>query len=241
MIASPTRAPPIHPAAGKTVEAIVTIETPVQPSANRPFRALADTDRDASLDAMLAGWDRASPVWVFGYGSLIWNPGFEFDRKVRGRVFGYHRSLCLWSKVYRGTPERPGLVLGLEPGGSVHGVAFRIPSDGAHTHLRALWQRELVTGSYVPRWLDVRLDPDEPGRVRAIGFVMDRRAAGYAGELDRRTLLDTVCGARGRNGSCADYLLSTVQSLAEHRIHDRHLARLAEEVGIEIALPRDPA
>ena len=88
------------------------------------------------------------------------------------------------------------------------------------------------------RWLDVRLANGEPRRVRAIGFVMDRRAAGYAGELDRRTLLDTVCGARGRNGTCADYVISTVQSLAEHRIHDRHLARLAEEVGVEIAFPR---
>ena len=214
---------------------------PDRDAASRLSATLADADREASLEAMLAGHDVDTPVWVFGYGSLIWNPEFAFDRKARGRVFGYHRSLCLWSHVYRGTPERPGLVLGLERGGSVHGVAFRIPAPTVR-HLRALWKRELVTGSYLPRWLDVRLAPEAAGAagetVRAIGFVIDRHDPGYAGTLDRHTLLETVCGAHGRNGSCADYVLFTVQSLAEHHIYDRHLATLAEEVGAKIALPR---
>lgn len=198
---------------------------------------LGDDERDASLADVLADWDRQEPVWVFGYGSLIWRPEFDFDLKARGLVYGYHRSLCLWSHLYRGTPEKPGLVLGLEPGGSVHGVAFRIPAAIAHEHLRALWKRELFTGSYVPRWLEVRIGDAE--RVKAIGFVMNRAGPGYAGSLDRGTMLHTVCTASGSKGSCADYLLSTVQSLAEHRIHDRHLAKLAAEVGVKIALPRD--
>jgi glutathione-specific gamma-glutamylcyclotransferase len=206
----------------------------------RPHARLGDAERDASLDRMLSAWDRRQPVWVFGYGSLIWRPEFDFDHKARGRVFGYHRSLCLWSRVYRGTPEKPGLVLGLEPGGSVHGVAFRIPGAIAHAHLRALWKRELLTGSYVPRWLGVRIGHRTDERVRAIGFVMDRTAPGYAGEVDRTTMLETVCSARGSYGTCADYVLSTVQSLAEHAIYDRHLAKLAEEVGAQIALPRNP-
>ena len=201
------------------------------------FATLSKAEREASLTATLAAWNGVDPVWVFGYGSLIWRPEFDFDAKARGLVYGYHRSLCLWSKVYRGTPEKPGLVLGLEPGGSVHGVAFRIPALHARRDLRALWKREQVTGSYVPRWLDVRIDNGHEGRVRAIGFVMNRAAAGYAGELDRNTLLDTVCSARGRNGSCAEYLIATVKSLAEYKIHDRHLVRLAEEVGVKIALP----
>ena len=203
-------------------------------------KTLDDDARDASLERVLRPWDRNEPVWVFGYGSLIWRPEFEFDLKVRGRVHGYHRSLCLWSRLYRGTPERPGLVLGLEPGGSVHGVAFRIPARDAHRDLRALWRRELFTGSYVPRWLQVRLADDDASQVRAIGFVMDRSAPGYAGSLDRTTMLDTVCTASGSNGTCAEYVLSTVQSLAEHRIYDRHLAKLAEEVGAKIALPAAP-
>lgn len=203
-----------------------------------PFATLDDDARDASLDRMLADWDGKEPVWVFGYGSLIWHPEFTFDFKSRGLVYGYHRSLCLWSRLYRGTPEKPGLVLGLEPGGSVHGVAFRIPAADARKHLRALWKRELFTGSYVPRWLEVRMGGAE--RVQAIGFVMNRAAPGYAGTLDRATMLDTVCTASGRNGTCAEYLLSTVRSLAEHRIHDRHLAQLAAEVGAKIALPPSP-
>ena len=204
------------------------------PSPARPvFATQDDAALDASLDRVLDGWDRESSIWVFGYGSLIWRPEFSFDFKSRGLVHGYHRSLCLWSRIYRGTPEKPGLVLGLEPGGSVHGVAFRIPASIAHAHLRTLWKRELLTGSYLPRWLDVRLGDGEE-RVRAIAFVMNRAAPGYAGTLDRSTMLDTVCTASGRNGSCADYLLSTVRSLAEYRIHDRHLAKLAEEVGAKM-------
>lgn len=180
-------------------------------------------------------------MWVFGYGSLIWRPEFAFDAKARGLVHGYHRSLCLWSRIYRGTPEKPGLVLGLEPGGSVHGVAFRIPAAIAHRELRALWARELLTGSYLPRWLEVRLASERDGRpvqrVKAIGFVMNRSAEGYAGELDRSLLLETVCNASGRNGTCAEYVLATVQSLAAYGIYDRHLAALAEEVGVKTTPP----
>ena len=209
-------------------------------TAPHPFATLDDAARDASLDRMLVGWDGQVPVWVFGYGSLIWHPEFPFDFKARGRVHGYHRSLCLWSRIYRGTPEKPGLVLGLEPGGSVQGVAFRIPAPEAREHLRVLWKRELFTGSYVPRWLEVRMEGDEAERVRAIGFVMNRAAPDYAGTLDRATMLDTVCTASGGRGSCAEYLLSTVRSLAEHRIHDRHLAQLAVEVGAKITLPPSP-
>ena len=196
--------------------------------------ALDDDARAASLERMLRDWDRERPVWVFGYGSLIWHPAFAFDHKARGVVHGFHRSLCLWSNVYRGTPEHPGLVLGLESGGSVHGVAFRLPASSAHRSLQALWKRELDTGSYTPRWLGVRVHGvDEP--ITAIGFVMNRSAPGYAGGLDRSTLLDVVCSAHGRNGSCADYLLSTVRSLAEFSIDDRDLTRLAAEVTVRIA------
>lgn len=202
---------------------------------------LDDDAREASLLDTLARWNRDEPVWVFGYGSLIWRPEFTFDAKARGLVHGYHRSLCLWSRIYRGTPEKPGLVLGLEPGGSVHGVAFRIPAAIAHRELRALWARELLTGSYLPRWLEVRLGSDRDersvSRVRAIGFVMNRSAVGYAGEIDRGLLLETVCTASGRNGTCAEYVLSTVRSLAAYGIYDRRLAALAAEIGMKTAAP----
>lgn len=205
------------------------MSTPVHPA------FWTDAMHEASLDEMLTAWDGREPVWVFGYGSLIWRPEFAYDAKVRGLVHGYHRSLCLWSRIYRGTPEKPGLVLALEPGGSVHGVAFRLPADDTRTSLKALWKRELATGSYVPRWLAVRSGDASCEPMRAIGFVMNRAAAGYAGELDRDTLLDTVCTARGRNGTCAEYLLSTVKVLAEYDIHDRHLSDLARDVDRKVA------
>ena len=204
----------------------------LEPTTPPSTKVLPDHERDASLSSMLDDWG-GDAVWVFGYGSLIWRPDFAFDRKQRGLVHGYHRSLCLWSEVYRGTPERPGLVLGLKPGGSVHGVAFRIPAPLVREQLRILWARELVTGDYVPRWLDVRLD--DGARARAIGFVMDRSAVSYAAGLEPAALLDTVCTASGRNGSCADYVLFTVRSLDEHGIHDRRLARLAADVAARMA------
>ena len=196
-----------------------------------PF--LTEAEREASLNRMLADWDRQGPVWIFAYGSLIWHPEFEYDVKVRGTVYGFHRSLCLWSRIYRGTPERPGLVLGLEPGGCCCGVAFRLPATQVFEELKALWAREMTTGSYIPRWLDVRTQSQGvQARFPAIGFVMNRHASGYAGELERSTLLETLRTARGQRGSSAEYLLSTVKCLSEYGIHDRHLAHLAEEISI---------
>ena len=200
-----------------------------------PHALWSEAERERSLELTLGAWDRASPVWVFGYGSLIWHTEFEYEIKTRALVHGYHRSLCLWSRIYRGTPEIPGLVLGLEPGGSCHGVAFRIAARAVARELRGLWGREMLNGSYVPRWLKVRThQAGVPGAFRAIGFVMNRNAAGYAGELDRTTLLQTLRTARGERGSSAEYLLTTVRCLAEYGIHDHHLAQLAEEVTLTV-------
>lgn len=194
---------------------------------------LSSSQLDASLDGMLSQWDRLTPIWVFGYGSLIWHPEFQYDIKTRAVVYGFHRSLCLWSREHRGTPEKPGLVLGLEPGGSCRGVAFRLPPRSAQEELKVLWQREMRTGSYIPRWLDARATADGvPSRFKALSFVMNRGVPEYAGELDRLTLLETLRTARGRRGTSAEYLLSTVKTLSEYGINDRHLAELAEEVGL---------
>jgi cation transport protein ChaC len=186
-----------------------------------------------SLKTTLQGWDGTSPLWVFGYGSLIWHPEIEFDIKTRAVVHGFHRSLCLWSREYRGTPERPGLVLGLEPGGCCRGVAFRIPAAIALDQLRVLWKREMRSGSYTARWLTTRPTGEGPrASFKALSFVMNRNVPEYAGELDRTTLIETLRTARGRRGSSAEYLLSTVRTLSEYGIHDHHLAQLAEEVAL---------
>ncbi|MGA2548919.1 MAG: gamma-glutamylcyclotransferase [Burkholderiaceae bacterium] len=200
---------------------------------------LSPSELDASLHNMLSRWDGSAPVWIFGYGSLIWHPEVQYDIKTRAIVYGFHRSLCLWSREYRGTPERPGLVLGLEPGGSCRGVAFRIPAEIAREELKVLWLREMRTGSYTPRWLDVRATTEGvQQRFRALSFVMNRHAPEYAGELDRTTLIETLRTARGRRGTSAEYLLATVRTLTEYGIHDRHLAELADEVGLTLFDPR---
>lgn len=203
-----------------------------------PPRYLTDADRDASIANILADWNETDPIWVFAYGSLIWRPEFDYDDKACGVVYGFHRSLCLYSTLYRGTPEYPGLVLGLEPGGCCRGVAFRIAPEDVVNQLRMLWRREMMTGSYIPRWIDVRTTAkNSPKRVRAITFVIDRGALGYAGELDREALVTIVRTARGQRGTCAEYVLATVNCLEDHGIHDRHLAELAHDVGLTLFNP----
>ena len=109
-------------------------------------------------------------LWVFGYGSLMWNPGFHYARKHPARLFGFHRAFCIHSTEHRGTPERPGLVLGLAPGGSCHGMAFLVPRRDVARTLLALWQREMRHRTYHPRLVDLRLSTHS---VRARAFIVE--------------------------------------------------------------------
>jgi len=192
-----------------------------------PGRVTAE-QQAASLHQALAGWDRTSPVWLFGYGSLIWNPEVTYDRRIPARVHGYHRRLCLWSRVNRGTLECPGLVAGLDRGGSCAGVAYRLPAATARDELEQLWEREMFMGSYAPRWLDCRLSTREKGTlVSALGFVVRRDAQNYAGKLSETEILAVFeRGSCGRFGTSLDYLIKTVSSLREHGLSDPHLERL---------------
>lgn len=184
--------------------------------------ALAASRRDLLGDDPPAG-----PVWVFGYGSLIWNPAFHYSEQCIGVVNGYHRQFCLWTHLGRGSPDCPGLVLGLERGGSCRGVAFRMaPEDAAH-ELEILWRREMVTGAYLPRWVTVRAGDR---RVRAIAFTINRAHGRYAGRLDEAQIVEVLATAAGRLGPCADYLFNTVRHLDELGLPDRPLRRLAVRV-----------
>ena len=136
--------------------------------------------------------------WVFGYGSLIWRPGFAHVETRRARLFGYRRSLCVYSFVHRGTRERPGLVLGLDHGGSCIGLAFRVPGDLRGEVTTYLRERELVTNVYLERMLDIRLDKTDTGgggAVEAVAYVVDRRHEQYAGALDAADAGAVVRGA----------------------------------------------
>jgi cation transport protein ChaC len=187
-------------------------------------RLLSDEELAASLACTLEGWDGERDLWLFGYGSLIWNPGLPTVESVRARVSGYHRGLYLWSRVNRGTPEQPGLVLALDRGGSCTGVAFRLAGKTAMPHLEALWRREMPMGSYRPAWLPCRLIDER--RVLALAFVMRRDAPTYTGKLPDAVVKAVLGCARGRYGTTLDYVSRTVKALRESGIPDRALEAL---------------
>jgi cation transport protein ChaC len=163
-------------------------------------------------------------LWVFGYGSLMWRPGFPFVERRHAHLYGYHRALCVFSHVHRGTPERPGLVLGLDRGGRCHGVAFRVAAQEAQETVRYLREREQVTGAYVEKLLPVRLR--EGGTVRALAYVVQRRHPQYAGRLPEEDLLRLVRQGRGISGANPDYVRSTHEHLVAMGVLDPMLAGL---------------
>ena len=112
----------------------------MNPDIGLPHR-LSYEELEVSLEGFLSGWDRTQPLWVFGYGSLIWKPDLSFDLRSPARVHGYHRRLCLWSRINRGTPQCPGLVAGLDRGGSCAGVVYRVPAVAVRSQFSQLWQR----------------------------------------------------------------------------------------------------
>ena len=167
-------------------------------------------------------------LWVFGYGSLMWRPGFEHVERVPARVSGRHRSLCVYSWVHRGTRARPGLVLGLDRGGACRGVAFRVEESQRAATLAYLRERELVTHVYHEIEGGVRLDDGR--RVRALVYVVDQRHAQYAGRLDRAHQLAFVKQGRGVSGANRDYVLNTQEHLVELGVRDATLAWLAAQL-----------
>jgi cation transport protein ChaC len=164
-------------------------------------------------------------LWVFGYGSLMWRPGFPFLERRHAHLHGYHRALCVYSHVHRGTPERPGLVLGLDRGGRCHGVAFRVAPEEAAETVQYLREREQVTAVYVERRLPVRLAGGEA--VAALAYVVDRGHPQYAGRLPQEDSLRLVRQGVGVSGANPDYVRSTHRHLLEMGVTDPVLAQLA--------------
>jgi len=162
-----------------------------------------------------------SDFWVFGYGSLMWNPGFETIARMRGRMHGVHRALCVHSHVHRGTPQSPGLVLGLDRGGSCHGVALKVAGARREATIAYLRERELVTQVYLETWRRVQLENDDP--VDALVYLVDRTHAQYAGRLSDQEIARIVATSHGRSGNNLDYVRSTLAHLREAGIFDPHL------------------
>lgn len=177
------------------------------------------------LHRTAAEW-RASgdDLLLFAYGSLIWRPEFEYAQVLPARVLGFHRVLRMRSRVNRGSPQEPGLVLALVSGGSCRGLLYRIPRHIGDEVLPRLWAREMPNGVYEPRWLNC----DTPGgRLRALAFTLSRHSPNWTGPLHEPELLHIFRHARGRYGTTLDYLLRTVQGLRAHGIRDAELERQA--------------
>lgn len=188
---------------------------------------LSEAELQASLSNTLQQQEPDSDVWLFAYGSLIWNPVFTFVERRMGMIYGFHRRFCLWVPAGRGTPDHPGLVLGLDRGGSCRGIAFRIAAADIPSELLLVWRREMIVGSYVPRW--VRVEDGKQG-FKAITFVINRQHRRYAGELSQETTVNSIATASGHLGSCADYLMQTVDGLLSVGIKDKYLLSLRDQV-----------
>lgn len=172
--------------------------------------------------------DASSDLWVFGYGSLMWRPGFEFVEARPALLKGWHRSFCLYSLHYRGTPDHPGLVLGLDRGGSCRGVAFRVAAAKAAITVEYLNERELVGYAYLAKTLKVGLD--DGSKVPAYCFVADQRHRHYAGDLELEKAASIIMDAQGCAGLNRDYLINTVRRLETDGYLDKSLHTLLTEV-----------
>ena len=177
-----------------------------------------------------------SDFWVFGYGSLMWRPGFSFIEAMPALLAGLHRALCVYSWVHRGTRQRPGLVLGLDRGGSCKGIAYRVAGADREAVVAYLRERELVTNVYREAWRPIRLARRENSVQRALTFIVDRNHEQYAGKLGREALLDHVRGRHGRSGANSEYVINTVHHLRQLGLHDPVLEWLADRLREEARL-----
>lgn len=187
------------------------------------FSALHLRDPQPMLAHARKAWGGHQDLWVFGYASLIWRPEFHADEQRPAVVHGWHRALEMRSRVNRGTPECPGLVFALVPGGSCRGMAYRIDRHRAGSELERLWAREMPTGVYDPKWLACRT---AQGTVHALAFTLSRRSPAHTGRMPDAQVLEVLRSSVGRYGSTLHYLMETANSLRSCGIRDRDVERL---------------
>lgn len=194
------------------------------------IRILSEAERHASLHAAMAERpEHGDGIWLFAYGSLIWNPTIHITGRRVARVHGWHRAFCLKTPVGRGTPDNPGLILGLRQGGDCQGAALRVAEAGLEHELDVLWRREMVTAGYVPRWLEMT-DADGAVFGHGLAFTVNPEGTGYEGELTEAEMVRRLATARGELGSSAEYLFRTWAGLRGMGIDDAQLDRIAKLV-----------
>jgi cation transport protein ChaC len=190
-------------------------------------KPLSPTELLATLRAALEPWQPGTPFWIFAYGSLMWNPQFAWDARHVATIRGYHRAFRVWSRINRGTPENPGLVLTLECGGSCRGLIYRISPDRVQEEMSLIWKREMTYGSYRPKWLNCGVGAES---IRALAFTVNRDCSGYAGQIPIEVVVEAIASAKGRYGPAHDYLFKTTETLREHGIRDARVEQLTNLV-----------
>jgi cation transport protein ChaC len=183
---------------------------------------------EASLERTLALRPDDGPVWVFAYGSLMWNPLIHFDRQASATLHGWHRSFCLHMFAGRACTERPGRMLALEPGDSAQGIALRLDPQTMHEELQLVWTREMVMGSYQPTWASIALE--DGTHAHAILFAADPTQPQYAADASVRTVAPLIAAASGPQGTNEDYVFQLEAALAASHLTDAYIGQLAAEI-----------
>ena len=192
------------------------------------FRVRSETEINACCEAFLTSRPpQAENIWVFGYGSLMWNPAIKYREARNARIFGYRRSFCLLSVMGRGSPEQPGLMLALDRGGSCQGRAYQLPARRFADEVHVLWRREMMSHAYKPVWLRMHTGG---GVVDGFTFVIAHDCLRYRPKLSLDEQVALICSGRGHLGSSRDYLESTAQHMAELGLKDRTIATLVKHV-----------
>ncbi len=191
------------------------------------FPIMSREARERSRRQTLAAVKPGEDVWIFGYGSLMWNPALVLAERRSALLAGYHRRFCLWMTAGRGSPKRPGLMLALEAGGRCRGSALRIAAERVDAETQIVWRREMISGSYLPRW--VRLQTEQ-GPLDAVTFVVDRKHPRYAGRVPFAEMVESIAHAEGRLGRCRDYLHNLVWHLDQWNVADGPMHRLLAAV-----------
>jgi len=192
----------------------------------------SEEELSQSLNEIQKSAPKNSAVWVFGYGSLIWNPMLDYVEKREAIVHGYHRGFYLWSRINRGSPEYPGLVLALDRGGACRGVAYQLNPKSATHELTILWRREMLGRAYFPRWIRAQTNQ---GVINAITFIIDRASPAYTGKLTDEEIVEIASKAKGHYGSCAEYLFETASSFKENKIVDKKIDQLSQKLRAKLS------
>ena len=166
-------------------------------------------------------------IWLFGYGSLMWNPCINYCDRQPALLHGYHRNYCLQTPVGRGTPEQPGLMLALKRGGSCNGIAYQIDQAIAEHELDVIWNREMISGAYQPRLVMLRTPL---GLKRSIAFAINTKHPLYVDNISPEQAAAMIATASGWLGTCAEYLYSTVENLDKLGVSDGPMHALLEQV-----------